>query len=55
MVSNRIEWKVAKGWVFFNENSTVDVNWSKEYTIKFACFYLKKCEREKQTEIDFQI
>ena len=56
MVQNIIEFKVAKGWVFFNENWTVDVNCLKEYTIKIACLYLKKCEREKQkTEIDCQI
>ncbi len=34
----------------------MDVNWPKQYTIKFACLYLKKCEREKQkTDIDCQI
>ncbi len=42
MVSNIIESKVAKGWVFFNENWTVDVNWLKEYTIK--CAYLNLSE-----------
>ena len=40
----------------FYENWTVDVKWFKEYTTKFACLYLKKCERKKQkTEIDCQI
>jgi hypothetical protein len=34
----------------------VNVNWAEEYTVKFACLYFKKCEREKQkTEIDCQI
>ena len=34
----------------------MDVNCLKEYTIKFACLYLKKCERDRQkTEIDCQI
>ena len=56
MVQNIIEFKVAKGWVFFDENWIVDVKWPNKYTIKFACLYLKKCEREKQkTEIDCQI
>ncbi len=56
MVLNIIESKVAKGWVFFDENWTVDVKWLKEYTIKFAFLYLKKCEREKQkTENDCQV
>ena len=27
---------------------TMDVNWLKEYTIKFACLYLSKYERDKQ-------
>ncbi len=56
MVLNIIESKVAKGWIIFDEIWTVDVKWLKEYTIKIACLYLKKCEREKQkTEIDCQI
>ena len=43
-------------WVFFDENLTVDGNCPNKYTIKFACLYLKKCEREKpKTEIDCQI
>ena len=51
-----METKVAKVRVFFDENYTVDVNWLEEYTVKFACIYLFKCEREKpKTEIDWQI
>ena len=41
MVSNQIDSKVVKGW------ATVDVNWLKEYSIKYSSHNLLKCEREK--------